>query len=174
VDTFIWPKVDTSTWPPVATFSWPRTPGTWSPREAWVGRFCWRSPGPMMSTAKRGVTVTEQIPLAVGRRHLLGISISAAGVIALPACGSPQPKAGRPGPLSEAGNPGYPTRRLDARARPRRRRRGGVAPSAIRTAWQTADTLINKSIGARVRRRTEKHHITGRRRPSGRDYRIGR
>jgi hemerythrin-like domain-containing protein len=51
----------------------------------------------MMGTAKRGVTVTEQIPLAVGRRHLLGISISAAGVIALPACGSPQPKAGQPG-----------------------------------------------------------------------------
>jgi hemerythrin-like domain-containing protein len=51
----------------------------------------------MMGTAKRGVTVTEQIPLAVGRRHLLGISMSAAGVIALSACGSPQPKAGQPG-----------------------------------------------------------------------------
>ena len=37
------------------------------------------------------MTVTEQLP-AVGRRHLLGISISAAGVIALSACGSPQPK----------------------------------------------------------------------------------
>jgi hypothetical protein len=34
---------------------------------------------------------------AVGRRQLLGASISAAGVIALSACGNPQPKAGQPG-----------------------------------------------------------------------------
>jgi hemerythrin-like domain-containing protein len=33
----------------------------------------------------------------VGRRQLLGASISAAGVIALSACGNPQPKAGQPG-----------------------------------------------------------------------------
>ncbi len=45
--------------------------------------------------------MTEQMPLAVGRRHLLGISISAAGVIALSACGSPQPKAGQPGAPAE-------------------------------------------------------------------------
>ena len=39
------------------------------------------------------MTVTEQLP-AVGRRQLLGTSISAAGVIALSACGNSQPKAG--------------------------------------------------------------------------------
>jgi hemerythrin-like domain-containing protein len=39
------------------------------------------------------VTVTEQPRLAVGRRDLLGVSISAAGLVALSACGSPQPKA---------------------------------------------------------------------------------
>ena len=68
-----------------------------------MGRFCWRSPDPMMGTAKKGVTVTEQMPLAVGRRHLLGISISAAGVIALSACGSSQPKPSpaQPGAPSE-------------------------------------------------------------------------
>jgi hemerythrin-like domain-containing protein len=33
----------------------------------------------------------------VRRRQLLGISISAAGVVAVSACGSPQPKAGQPG-----------------------------------------------------------------------------
>jgi len=38
--------------------------------------------------------VTDWMPLAVGRRHLLGTSISAAGVIALSACGSPPPKPG--------------------------------------------------------------------------------
>ncbi len=43
----------------------------------------------------------EQPPPAVGRRHLLGISISAASVIALSACGSPQPKAGQPGAPAE-------------------------------------------------------------------------
>src|ERR1700689_4698510 len=46
----------------------------------------------MVGKAKKGVTVTEQRPPAVGRRHLLGISISGAGVIALSACGSSPPK----------------------------------------------------------------------------------
>jgi hemerythrin-like domain-containing protein len=42
--------------------------------------------------------VTQQRPpSAVGRRQLLGLSISAAGVVAVSACGSPEPKAGRPG-----------------------------------------------------------------------------
>jgi hemerythrin-like domain-containing protein len=45
--------------------------------------------------------VVEQPSRAVGRRQLLGTSISAAGVIALSACGSPQPKAGRPGAPAE-------------------------------------------------------------------------
>ena len=51
----------------------------------------------MMDTAKKGVTVTEQLPL-MGRGQLLGTSVSAAGLIALSACGNPQPKAGQPGP----------------------------------------------------------------------------
>jgi class 3 adenylate cyclase len=37
----------------------------------------------------------------------------------------------------------------------RRRRRAGVAPFAIRTAWQTADSLINKGLGATVRNSVE-------------------
>lgn len=37
----------------------------------------------------------------------------------------------------------------------RRRRRRGVAPFAIRTAFQTADSLINKGIGATVRNSVE-------------------
>jgi hypothetical protein len=37
-------------------------------------------PNPMMGTAKKGVAVTDQMPPAVGRRHLLGISISAGRV----------------------------------------------------------------------------------------------
>lgn len=37
----------------------------------------------------------------------------------------------------------------------RRRRRFGVAPFAIRTAFQTADSLINKGIGATVRNSIE-------------------
>jgi hemerythrin-like domain-containing protein len=42
--------------------------------------------------------VTQQRPpTAVRRRQLLGISISAAGAVAVSACGSPQPKAGQPG-----------------------------------------------------------------------------
>src|ERR1700730_4851705 len=38
---------------------------------------------------------------------------------------------------------------------PHRRRRLGVAPFAIRTAWQTADSLIKKGIGATVRNSVE-------------------
>jgi adenylate cyclase len=37
----------------------------------------------------------------------------------------------------------------------RRRRRPGVAPLAIRTAWKTADSLITKGIGATVRNSIE-------------------
>ncbi|HEX5143505.1 MAG TPA: adenylate/guanylate cyclase domain-containing protein [Mycobacterium sp.] len=37
----------------------------------------------------------------------------------------------------------------------RRRRRLGVAPLAIRTMWQTADSLLNKGIGATVRNSIE-------------------
>lgn len=37
----------------------------------------------------------------------------------------------------------------------RRRRRLGVAPLAIRTVWQTADSLLNKGIGATVRNSIE-------------------
>jgi Hemerythrin HHE cation binding domain len=57
----------------------------------------------MMGTAKKGVTVTEQMPPAAGRRHLLGISMSAAGVIALSACGGapPKPSQAQAGPPSE-------------------------------------------------------------------------
>lgn len=39
--------------------------------------------------------------------------------------------------------------------RPRRRRRPGVAPLAIRTVWRTTDSLINKGIGATVRNSVE-------------------
>jgi hemerythrin-like domain-containing protein len=41
--------------------------------------------------------VTEQPPRAVGRRHLLGVSISTAGVIALSACDKPQRKGDQAG-----------------------------------------------------------------------------
>jgi hemerythrin-like domain-containing protein len=63
-----------------------------------------------MGTAKKGVTVTKQMPPAVGRRHFLGISISAACVIALSACGSPQrkPSPGGPGAPSAEGVPVTP------------------------------------------------------------------
>lgn len=37
----------------------------------------------------------------------------------------------------------------------RRRRRPGLAPSALRTAWRTADSLITKGIGATVRNSIE-------------------
>jgi adenylate cyclase len=48
-------------------------------------------------------------------------------------------------------------RELDRRrdGAPRRRRRRGVAPMAIRTVWHTADSLINKGIGATVRNSVE-------------------
>ncbi|MDT5144722.1 MAG: adenylate cyclase, partial [Mycobacterium sp.] len=36
-----------------------------------------------------------------------------------------------------------------------RRRRPGLAPFAIRTAWRTADSLITKGIGATVRNSIE-------------------
>src|SRR6201999_2957261 len=36
-----------------------------------------------------------------------------------------------------------------------RRRRPGLAPIAIRTAWRTADSLITKGIGATVRNSIE-------------------
>jgi hemerythrin-like domain-containing protein len=49
----------------------------------------------------RGVAVTDPPSPAVGRRHLLGFSITAAGAIALSACGKPQPKAGEPGAPDE-------------------------------------------------------------------------
>ena len=39
--------------------------------------------------------------------------------------------------------------------RTRRRRRPGVAPFAIRTAWQTADSLMKKGFGATVRNSVE-------------------
>jgi hemerythrin-like domain-containing protein len=45
---------------------------------------------------KQGVTVTNPPNPAVGRRRLLGISVSAAGAIALAACDKPQTKAARP------------------------------------------------------------------------------
>jgi hemerythrin-like domain-containing protein len=45
---------------------------------------------------KQGVTVTNPPNPAVGRRRLLGISVSAAGAIALAACDKPQTKAAQP------------------------------------------------------------------------------
>jgi hemerythrin-like domain-containing protein len=45
---------------------------------------------------KQGVTVTNPPNPAVGRRRLLGISVSAAGAIALAACDKPQIKAAQP------------------------------------------------------------------------------
>jgi adenylate cyclase len=39
--------------------------------------------------------------------------------------------------------------------KPRRRPRPGVAPLAIKTVWRTADSLINKGIGATVRNSVE-------------------
>jgi hemerythrin-like domain-containing protein len=45
--------------------------------------------------------VTNPPNPAVGRRRLLGISISAAGAFALAACDKPQPKAGEPGAPAE-------------------------------------------------------------------------
>jgi hemerythrin-like domain-containing protein len=48
----------------------------------------------------RGI-VTEQLRPAVDRRHLLGVSISTVGAIALSACGNPQPKAREAGAPAE-------------------------------------------------------------------------
>jgi hemerythrin-like domain-containing protein len=48
----------------------------------------------------RGI-VTEQLRPAVDRRHLLGVSISTVGAIALSACGKPQPKAREAGAPAE-------------------------------------------------------------------------
>jgi hemerythrin-like domain-containing protein len=45
--------------------------------------------------------MTNQPLTALGRRQLLGISISAAGVVAIQACGNPQPRAGQSGALAE-------------------------------------------------------------------------
>ena len=45
--------------------------------------------------------VTEQLRRAVDRRHLLGVSISTVGAIALSACGKPQPKAREAGAPAE-------------------------------------------------------------------------
>ena len=39
--------------------------------------------------------------------------------------------------------------------KPRRRRSRGLAPVAVRTVWQTADSLINKGLGATVRNSIE-------------------
>jgi hemerythrin-like domain-containing protein len=47
------------------------------------------------------VIVTEQLRRAVDRRHLLGVSISTVGAIALSACGKPQPKAREAGAPAE-------------------------------------------------------------------------
>jgi hemerythrin-like domain-containing protein len=47
------------------------------------------------------VIVTEQLRPAVDRRHLLGVSISTVGAIALSACGNPQPKAREAGAPAE-------------------------------------------------------------------------
>jgi hemerythrin-like domain-containing protein len=62
----------------------------------------------MLGLATKGVTVTEQPRPAVGRRDLLGVSISAAGLVALSACGSPQPKAGQAGAPAEGEVPVTP------------------------------------------------------------------
>ena len=45
--------------------------------------------------------MTEQLRRAVDRRHLLGVSISTVGAIALSACGNPQPKAREAGAPAE-------------------------------------------------------------------------
>src|SRR6201996_583577 len=55
----------------------------------------------MLGLVNQGVTVTNPPHPAVGRRQLLGISISAAGAIAVSACDKPQPKAAEPGAPAE-------------------------------------------------------------------------
>jgi hemerythrin-like domain-containing protein len=51
----------------------------------------------VLGLVHQGVTVTDPPNPAVGRRQLLGISLSAAGAIALSACDKPQPKTAEPG-----------------------------------------------------------------------------
>jgi hypothetical protein len=46
-------------------------------------------------------------------------------------------------------------RELGRQDKPRRRRSRGLAPVAIRTGWQTADSLIKKGVGATVRNSIE-------------------
>jgi hemerythrin-like domain-containing protein len=55
----------------------------------------------VLGLVNQGVTVTNPPNPGVGRRRILGISISAAGAIALAACDKPQPKAGEPGAPAE-------------------------------------------------------------------------
>jgi hemerythrin-like domain-containing protein len=62
----------------------------------------------VLGLAEKGVPVTEQPRPAVDRRHLLGISISTAGAIALSACGNPPPKASGPGAPAESEVPVTP------------------------------------------------------------------
>jgi hemerythrin-like domain-containing protein len=55
----------------------------------------------VLGLVNQGVTVTNSPNPGVGRRRILGISISAAGAIALAACDKPQPKAGEAGAPAE-------------------------------------------------------------------------
>jgi hemerythrin-like domain-containing protein len=55
----------------------------------------------VLGLVNQGVTVTNPPNPALGRRWLLGISVSAAGAIALSACDKPQPKAAEPGAPAE-------------------------------------------------------------------------
>jgi hemerythrin-like domain-containing protein len=55
----------------------------------------------VLGLVNQGVTVTNPPGVGVGRRRILGISISAAGAIALAACDKPQPKAAEPGTPAE-------------------------------------------------------------------------
>jgi hemerythrin-like domain-containing protein len=55
----------------------------------------------VLGLVNQGVTVTNLPNPGVGRRRILGISISAAGAIALAACDKPQPKAAEPGAPTE-------------------------------------------------------------------------
>src|ERR1700761_1496764 len=55
----------------------------------------------MLGLVNQGVTVTNPRNPALGRRWLLGISVSAAGAIALSACDKPKPTAAEPGAPAE-------------------------------------------------------------------------
>jgi hemerythrin-like domain-containing protein len=55
----------------------------------------------VLGLVDQGVTVTNPPNPGVGRRRILGISISAAGAIALSACDKPQPKTAEPGAPAE-------------------------------------------------------------------------